>query len=65
MDANEMRAYAAFYFDIERRLGGKPEAGEAHEMAERYLQRAHDVERRDRQAAPIPGRVPVNRRASH
>ena len=65
MDANELRAYAAFYLDIERRLGGKPEAGQAHEMAERYLQRACDVERRDKITAPIPGQAPVNRRAEH
>jgi hypothetical protein len=65
MDANELRAYAAFYLDIERRLGSKPEARDAHEMAEKYLHRARDVERRDRATAPIPGRVPVNRRAAH
>ena len=63
MNANELRACAAFYFDIERRLGAKPEAGEAHQMAERYLLRAHDVERRDKVTAPIPGQAPVNRRA--
>jgi hypothetical protein len=51
MDAKELRAYAAFYSDIQRRLGDRPEAAEARQMSDRYMQRAHDEEARQRNIA--------------
>lgn len=51
MDSKELRAYAAFYSDIQRRLGDRPEADEARQMSDRYMQRAHDEEARQRNIA--------------